>query len=541
MVWACLVFAATRGYALAPVEGRPPKPWVTLPLESLGFYGVSRPFLEAGASMLTVHFVDDEHVLITHSLRTLVPRRKEATENEDARLVGADLVALPSGKVLAHTVWHTHDHGRYLWNLGRGRFLLRIGKELSVIAPLSRLATKEPFEPLKFPDRGGSPAAVMLSPDGDLLTVETQVREHKPKRLVFAPTAEDREEERRAHEVVIDFYRLSGDGSEASPLRVSAAGALRAPEAIALPLDADGYLWIGESRRGQWPVVFHEFGGKAESIAPVLSSCVPRLQLVSRSQFLAFACQGTEDRVKLEAFGFDGHENWEESLSASVAPSTFAFAPEAGRFALSRIVESFVPNTDPAAASSTSAQEIRVYQTESGDLLLRIQATPAVKAPENFDLSADGRLFAVVRGAKLELYELPKASSRDLKDLAEARQFAPPPGSGPVHIGVLTGHEAPAAGAAADTAGRSVAPANPAAGATAGTGTNAVVGAASGVTTTTPGPVDPAPAASTPSKTAAAATAPTDTAATAGDTTGERRRPPTLLNPGKKQEYGKPK
>ena len=517
-----------------PPEGRPPRPAVSISLESIGFYGVSRPFLEAGSSMLTVHFLDAEHLLVTHSLRTLVPRRKEAgTENEDGRLVGAEIVSLPSGKVLASTVWHTHDHGRYLWSIGRGRFLVRIGRQLFVIAPLARLNTKEPFQILRFPERTGMPAAVLLSPDGELLTVETQVRERRPTRQVLGPTEEDREDERRAREVVVDFYRLSGEGSEASPLRVALVGAVKSPEPIALPLDGDGYLRIGENRRGQWPVVFHEFAGKAEPIAPVMSSCVPRLQLVSRSQFLAFACQGSEDRQKMESYGFDGHENWEESLATSLAPVSFAFAPEAGRFAMSRLVEGFAPAASATiSASSASVQEIRVYQTESGDLLLKMQATPAFKIPENFDLSADGHLFAVVRGSQLEVYELPRQSSRDLKDLADARQFAPPPGSGPIRLGTLVKAEETAEEEKAgnDAEARST-------GASAAEPASASDTKANGSQAT-----DEQPASATV-KTSAASQA--ETSATAPSAAGEdpapteHRRPPTLLNPGEKPENGK--
>ena len=529
-------------------EGRPPKPWTTIALEPLGFFGVPRPFLEAGSSMLSVHFVDSEHVLLTYSLRSLVPRRAQTeaegeAQSDDGRLVGAYLIAVPSGKVVAHTVWHTADHGQYLWNLGRGRFLLRLGRELSVIAPLARLDKKDPFEAARFPEREGMPAAVFLSPDGELLTVETLTHERKRRRMVLAPTADDHEEEKKSREVVVDFYRLSGDGSDSVPLHLSAAGAIRAPEPISLPIDGDGYLWIGENRRGQWPVAFHEFGGKAEDITPVLSSCVPRLQMLSRSQFLAFACQGSEDRVKLMAYGFDGHENWEESLAASLAPATFSFAPEAGRFAMSRLMSGYVANSEiQVSTSSNWLQEIRVYQTESGDLLLRVQASPALKVQQNFDLSADGRFLAVVRGARLEIYELPKVSGRDLKDLADARQFEPPHGSGPVRLGLFTRQAAPEEEATKPSAE----PAN--ANSSADTGGSAATAAAHAAPApdagpaATPAAADRVPAAASGGSSPATAAQPTTAGDPSGDAApGERRKPPTLLNPGEKSEGGKPR
>ena len=53
-------------------------------------------------------------------------------------MVAAELVELPRAD-LARTDWHMHDHRRYLWRLGRGRFLVRSRNELSLITPEARL------------------------------------------------------------------------------------------------------------------------------------------------------------------------------------------------------------------------------------------------------------------------------------------------------------------------------------------------------------------------------------------------------------------
>lgn len=578
---AALLLTATiplRSRAATPIEGRPPVPWTEIKLEALGFYGVSRPFLEAGSSMLSVHFLDGEHVLVTHSLRSLVPRRRltaaEALEvnggsdveyGKDDRLVGAEVLALPSGKVLARTVWHTHDHGRYLWSLGGGRFLVRVGRELSVIAPLARLGTPDPFLRARLPSRPGALAAVVVSPETEVLTLETQVRPRKERHLVLAPTPEEEEDERRSHEVHLDFYRLHGEGTEASPLRLEGAGSVLAPEPLALPLDSDGFLMIGEGRRGTWPISFHEFGGKAQTIGPVLSSCTPRLQLLSRSQFLVFACQGSEDRLKLQAYGFDGHENWEETLGASTAPAVFAFAADAGRFAISRMTPNYQAagsNANPSTGGNL--QDLRVYQTESGDLLFKMLLAPGFRLPENFDLSADGRLFAVVRGALLDIYELPKASSRDLKDLQEAKNFAPPHASGPIELSALGARASRATAAAQATVERNE-EAVPGTSASSSAGASAAAAparVAEPLNGTGPDPTPVAdPAGTIPASTQTAAdrgsnrAAPSAQAAAigaaangpvgadegaSGDGDTVRRRPPTLLNPGEKPENGKP-
>src|SRR6202012_1052056 len=107
-------------------------------------------------------------------------------------------------------------------------------------------------------------------------------------------------------------------------------------------------------------------------VGQLQSSCQPRLILASRSEYASLTCLGTDTHMKLATYGFDGHENWEDpmDLDSSIA---FSFAPSSGRFAMSHITTSIVPTQDLNGVSqeTTFKQEVRVYQTESGDLVLK--------------------------------------------------------------------------------------------------------------------------------------------------------------------------
>ena len=106
-------------------------------------------------------------MLFTYSLRSLVPRVPGEEANDSARQVAAVLLEVPSGKVLARTKWRLHDHGQYLWNVGRGVVVVRSGSELSFIAPLeASLDAGEPLRRYALPHRPGVPVAVQGSPDG---------------------------------------------------------------------------------------------------------------------------------------------------------------------------------------------------------------------------------------------------------------------------------------------------------------------------------------------------------------------------------------
>lgn len=487
----------------------PPKPSLQVTLSELGFPGYAVSLFHAGASMATVHALDSTHVLFTYSLRSLVPRLPGDDANDTDRQVAAVLVEIPSGKVLARTKWHLHDHGRYLWSAGRGVFVLRSGNELSVLAPLRGLAAGvDPFRRYALPHRPGQPVLVGSSPDGQLITLELEADRPKP---VGDDDAGDEEHLRKHY--VLEFFRLATPDDPNEAIQLAGAGVIGSPVLLRLAVDGDGYLWAEDDERGKWTVSFNEFGGKQEKLAPVLSSCNPRLSLLSRSEFLVETCRGTELAPMLASFGFDGHENWQEQLGDALQPPTLALAPAAGRFAMSRLSAS----ASGAGTSSLSnddpiSQEIRVYQTESGDMLLHLQCVPAVRSAENFDLSPDGKMLVVLAAQTLDVYKLPELTPKDKQDLAEVQTMTPPVGSGPVVLARIT---------------RPVeAPESVDGGETVKARDHATVAGGGGVGAVTAPTPAPAPAVQ-----AKAAAAPPDSAPEAP------RKPPTLLSPGESAEY----
>ena len=397
------------------------KPWVQVPLESLGFPGVSSTVLAAGSSVLTVNFIDSSHLLVTFALRKLVPRVEQDPEDHADRLVAGEIVDLPDGHVEARTEWHMHDHGRYLWNLGGGRFLLRIGERLYTMAPLSRPAGTDMFLRTVFPSRPERPTLIEASQDGGVVTVETvtarQTEDGKTKILLGDQDAGP------PATTLIDFFRLAPD--EGGSLAATPAGHVGAAAPVLLSIDADGYLWATPTLTGSWDVTFDGFGGKTMKVGTIQSSCFPRLVMTSRSEFIALTCQGSDDRIKIASYGLDGTDTWEEMLGDLGRPS-FAFAPAAARFAISATETDVHEGPVPGGPSEAPRQEMRVYQNASGDLLLRVDCSPGFKTAENFDLSADGMLAAVVRNGSIAVYKLPPLTKKDRDDMAEIGSYAPP-------------------------------------------------------------------------------------------------------------------
>lgn len=514
--------AMALGAPAANAADKQPVPSARISLEKLGFPGVSAGFVSAGASVLTVNFLDDEHLMVTFGLRGLVKRIEGDPDTDEDREVAAEIVDVPSGKIVARTNWHLHDHGRYLWPIGHGRFMLRVGSSLSAFSPLANLH-KDPFRRVAFPIRGSYVAGVMTSPDGGVLTIESVIPIKKDGPATWADANGVKST------TVLDLYRLTGEGTDASPMAISSPHSVRSAQPIAFPIDEDGFLWgTNESRDpSEWTMSFHAFApaGKKNPVVvgKLHSSCVPRILIASRSEYVSITCQGADAHMKLATFGFDGHENWEEpmDLDSSMA---FAFAPSSGRFAMSRIVAStaaLATDLNGLPPDPVFTQEVRVYQTESGDLLLKATTTPAFKTAENFDLSADGRVAALVRNGEIAIYQLPAPSDRDRKATEEVAKFAPPPGdNAEITLAGVVVHERPGETLAGE-APRAVAPV--VSGASARAGSVPVVNI--------PGANNPVAA-----DTAAQATRPVTTAS-AAEGAPPARKAPTLLLPGEKAEF----
>jgi hypothetical protein len=149
--------------------------------------------------------------------------------------------------------------------------------------------------------------------------------------------------------------------------------------------------------------------------------------LVSRGEFIAFGCGLNHAPQVLGGFNMRGEEMWQQNLQESYIAPAFAFAPHAGRFALSRLLthSSVVQTSDILMPELVAGQAIVVYQTDTGRQLLRIEATPVARAGQNFSLSPDGLTLAVIKTNAIEVYALPQLTPQDRDAVKLAESSAP--------------------------------------------------------------------------------------------------------------------
>jgi hypothetical protein len=441
--------------AAGVAEARGAEPVARIPLGPLGYQTMVPEFLLAGSSMLTVDFVDADHLLITFGVRGLMKREADEPADDDDRMVGAALVELPAGKVLAETQWRLHDRGQYLWGLGHGRFLLRVRDRLTVIAPMAAGGAggagglKDAFREVPLLRTERHIVALMVSANEDLLTVETTRRVSADEAGVASdvtlvdPTLQGVAQTDSAP-VQLNFYRLRSTGAGAEGLLAVSAGAIRAREAVELPMTTGGFLDVKEGGKDRWLFNFDAHTGPVSELAEWDTTCFPKATFVGHGEFVAFGCRGSAERQALAGFNLKGEEMWQQNFSDQHVSPTFAFAPAAGRFALGRIVVTGETDAEgPLPEGVVSGEEVRVMQSYDGRVLFKIDCTPVERAGGNFALSADGMWLGVVREtlvhhaatkdydeytqreAAVEVYALPPLTEKDQAEVKAAEAMAP--------------------------------------------------------------------------------------------------------------------
>ena len=177
------------------------------------------------------------------------------------------------------------EPGQYLWSLGDGAFLLRQRDVLTLLQPLAGLAAGDAFAQQPFIKSSRPIGSVLISPEGDLLTLETldrspylpRARKPSPGTSAYAAAAAaaaaagDAAAEEPSGLVQIDFFRLHHRSAE--KLGLARAGTVAARKLVLLPIDADGYLSVLDEGRAHWAFNFNSHQGKIDELSPFDSSC----------------------------------------------------------------------------------------------------------------------------------------------------------------------------------------------------------------------------------------------------------------------------
>lgn len=387
---AAVLFCATVSFAQKKVV---PKPAYSIPLKSLGY---REPLFErviSGHFPVTLNFFTANTVLFTFNVRGLLDRDAKHCDGpwDDDQVVRAALISLPDGKALAEEKWQLHDHNQYIWPVHDG-VLMRRCHQFDL---LQNSLTGNTI--LDFPTR---PMFVQTSPDGSTIVVETQHEKHTPE-----------EHERLMQRAIAGDGVIPAEDIDVNIISLEKRAALGKAQALApiyVPISHDGIYETLPGQHNRWLINFEPFGGKSTQIAKVESTCHPILFPLAEDAFLVATCVSALNYHVVIAFRRDGKELWRDEWLNNLSRPVLAYAANNQRFAVATVhTLAATSGFGLLDESSAHTEDITVYSTYKGEVLLSIAVSPPYATGQNFALSPDGSQLAVINHGDLAIYDIP--------------------------------------------------------------------------------------------------------------------------------------
>lgn len=387
----CLAPPLPAAAARAPQDDTPPgaKLLARIPVAPLGYEAPGALYLLSGFAFNSLDFIDSDHLLFTFHAAGLLRRERDATASDDDQMIHADVLAVPDGRVQAAADWRMHDHARYLWALSGGRFLVR-----------QRDAYWTTDASLKLQALIRSPTPILtteVSPDGRLMLIEDVYERHTPEEHKKLSLEDD--DNPPAEDAIIAMLDVATKDIQAE---------FHVQEPMALPVTSSGYLEGEEKKAGDYVITYHPFHGEPVPLGSVASVCDPRATFISTTAVMIASCGPNTPDLYLDAWTIDGKKLWQGRRDGTLALPNVVPALDGNRFAIALLHLSH-PATTPESITDgdVESQQVQVFDTKSGALLLATDASPILAAGQNFALSADGTRLAVLRNGVIDVYEIP--------------------------------------------------------------------------------------------------------------------------------------
>ena len=375
-------------------------PALSIPVEPLGFSAPGAIYMGQRNCMVSLDFLDENHLLFTFRVPGLM-HREASSEWTEERQIRAVVLALPSGTVAAEALWTVHDRVRYLWVLKDGHFLLR---DKDGIEKGDAALNLKPL--LHFP---GPLLWMEMDPSKQYLVTnshEPVEAEPKPGDVASPPTAQAN--------MAVDGQKFGAPNLVVRILRIDTGQVMlvsRARAAVHLPINSEGYV---ESLRGngeQWILNLDHFTGGSTLLGRVNSACPPNIDFISQRELLVTACESMGGH-KLVAMNTDGHRLWEDSISPQAIWPLLVMAPDGSRLVRETLAVNHEINAySPLDTEDIKGQLVRVFDAVTGKVAMEAPATPPFDAGGNVAISPSGERVALLNAGAIEVFDLPASPS----------------------------------------------------------------------------------------------------------------------------------
>ncbi|HUN83924.1 MAG TPA: hypothetical protein VMU48_06070 [Terracidiphilus sp.] len=376
-------------------------PAFSIPVDPLGFYAPSAFYLGQRETLLSLDFLDEDHLLFTFRTPGLIRRTNPNVDDE--REIRALVLRLPQGTVEAEALWTLHGQARYIWVLHNGHFLLRDQNNLK-----EGDASLEIKPLLRFP---GPLLWLGMDPHQQYLVTDSYEPEATPTRsgdvtspaTASADASVDGEDAAEKPDIVIRILRrAAGQVMLVSHVRMTTH----------LAINSDGYLEALRSTGRNWMLDLNYFKGGSDIVGRVDSACLPPMEFSSHTEVVANTCLPEGGR-ELVAFSTDGHHLWRLADGPTQVWPLLIMAPNGSRIALETLTVSHpVAPFSPLSTDDIKGQQVEVVDAANGKEALRASASPVLDGGGNVAISPSGLRVAVLDAGAIQVYELGAPSAQ---------------------------------------------------------------------------------------------------------------------------------
>jgi hypothetical protein len=390
-------------------------PAFSIPVEPLGFFAPGAIYQGQRESLVSLDFLDEDHLLFTFHAPGLIRRQgNPAAANE--RQIRAVLLTLPGGAVDSEALWSVHDRDRYLWMLNDGHFLfrdrgdLKLGDASLELSPLFHFRGPllwlelDPSQNLLIAD--SREAAELKAKPGDVSSPSTSSAQMTVDPDSPGPLGRD-----SAHQ---DAFANTSPDVVLRILRRQTGQVMlmsRTRKTVHLPINSDGWVETLRGNGHEWILNLNYFRGGSRMIGKIDSMCAPSVEFVSNPEVLVTTCNPDESR-SIVAISTDGKRLWTASKPGTQIWPRLIMAPNGLRFARETLLATHNVNTlSPLSFDDIKAQWVEVYDASSGKMELTVPASPILDGGGNVAISPSARRIAVLDAGAIRVYELSASGS----------------------------------------------------------------------------------------------------------------------------------
>ena len=367
-----------------------------IPVEPLGFFAPGAIYQGQRESLVSLDFLDEDHLLFTFHAPGLM-HRDENPNAGDERQIRAVVLALPSGTVNAEGLWTLHDRGRYLWMLNDGHFLLRNQNELQLGDASLELKPSLHFQgPLLWLEM--NPAQDLVATDSrEPVGTKPQTGGVPSPDTASAWVTSDEVKSYAQPDIVLRIVRRAAG----QVMLVS-----RTRTTVHLPINSEGFV---ESLRGkgrEWVLNLNAFKGGNRIMGRLDSMCAPSVEFVSNPEVLVTTCNPDNSRWMV-AMSTDGKRLWNVAKPPTQIWPRLIMAPNGLRLARETLVVTHAIDTfSPLSFDDVKGQLVEVYDAITGKVDLTAPASPILDGGGNVAISPSARRVAILDAGAIQVYEL---------------------------------------------------------------------------------------------------------------------------------------